>query len=217
MAAHEIRNPLGVIRGTVDLMRERSATSLSERDLTALGDIGEEVERLRQLTQDLLDLSTDRPLSLAPVAVGDILAEVSHAAESPHSLESAYGRDGDSLPPLEADGARLRQVFTNLLAIAAQAQKEGEVVIFHGPPRARSEHHRRRRRPGSPRGGRSTPLRSLLHDQVWRHRPWSRHRAATRRVPWGRAGLRTESTHRSPVQGYASAAVTLTIRTGKEH
>ena len=128
MAAHEIRNPLGVIRGTVDLMRERSGAVLAERDLAALGDIGEEVERLRQLTQDLLDLSNDRPLALAPVAVGEILAEVSRAAE--RSFPGIHVRlDGASLPPLEADGARLRQVFTNLLANAAQAQKEGEIFV----------------------------------------------------------------------------------------
>ena len=62
MAAHEIRNPLGVIRGTVDLMRERSGATLVDRDRVALNDIAEEVERLRRLTQDLLDLSADRPL-----------------------------------------------------------------------------------------------------------------------------------------------------------
>ncbi|WIG99271.1 hypothetical protein KGD87_15270 [Myxococcus sp. SDU36] len=33
MAAHEVRNPLGVIRGTVELMRERSGASLGEGEL----------------------------------------------------------------------------------------------------------------------------------------------------------------------------------------
>ena len=128
MAAHEIRNPLGVIRGTVDLMRERSGASLVDRDRIALNDIAEEVERLRRLTQDLLDLSADRPLVSGPVAPGDLLGEAARA------IEAAFPKirvrcELAALPSIVADEARLRQVFANLLANAAQAQGEGEVFL----------------------------------------------------------------------------------------
>jgi signal transduction histidine kinase len=128
MAAHEIRNPLGVIRGTVELMRERSGRSLGERDQAALGDIGAEVERLRKLTQDLLDLASDRPLDLAAVDVAALLDEVARATEATFP-EIRVRRELDGASTLDADAARLRQIFTNLLTNAAQAQRAGEITV----------------------------------------------------------------------------------------
>jgi signal transduction histidine kinase len=128
MAAHEIRNPLGVIRGTIDLMRERSAAALGERDRGALADIVVEVERLRQLTQDLLDLSSDRPLSLATTNVSAVIDEAARAVEASFP-DIRVRREGADLPPIQADAARLRQVFANLLVNAAQAQRAGEIEV----------------------------------------------------------------------------------------
>jgi two-component system OmpR family sensor kinase len=128
MAAHEIRNPLGVIRGTIELMRERSGASLSDRDRAAIADIVAEVERLRQLTQDLLDLSSDRALAVAPVDLGVLLDEASRATETSFP-DVRVQREIASLPGLDADASRLRQVFLNLLGNAAQAQGAGTITL----------------------------------------------------------------------------------------
>jgi len=128
MAAHEIRNPLGVIRGTIDLMRERSKAALSERDRHALEDIAGEVERLRRLTEDLVDLSADRPLMTGTTCLADLLAETARATEAMFPGISVRC-DVDALPSLDVDAVRLRQVFANLLSNAAQAQREGEIVV----------------------------------------------------------------------------------------
>jgi two-component system OmpR family sensor kinase len=128
MAAHEIRNPLGVIRGTVDLMRERSGNALGERDQAALLDITNEVERLRRLTQDLLDLASDRPLSLATTNVQELLDEAARATEA-SCPEIRVRREVTELPLIDADAARLRQVFANLLTNAAQSQHAGEITV----------------------------------------------------------------------------------------
>lgn len=128
MAAHEIRNPLGVIRGTVDLMRERAAPTLSDRDRRDLDDIGGEVERLRRLTQDLLDLSAERSLARSPTLLAEVLGDVARATESAFpgiTVRCAI----PALPAIGADAARLRQLFGNLLANAAQAQREGEIEV----------------------------------------------------------------------------------------
>jgi signal transduction histidine kinase len=128
MVAHEIRNPLSVIRGTVELMRERSAAGLAPRDAEALRDVLAEVERMRRLTEDFLDLGSERPLTRAPVDVLELAREAARAAEAAHpglrvSVVAAQ------LPPLEGDASRLRQVLANLLANAAQAQREGEIEV----------------------------------------------------------------------------------------
>jgi two-component system, OmpR family, sensor kinase len=128
MAAHEIGNPLGVIQGTIDLMRERSAATLSERDRVALADIAGEVERLQKLSRDLLDLASDRPLATAPTDIADLLDDVARATEARFDgVKVACGLAG--LPPIDADARRLRQVFTNLLTNAAQAQGPGEIEV----------------------------------------------------------------------------------------
>jgi signal transduction histidine kinase len=131
MAAHEIRNPLGVIRATVDLMRERSGGRLTERDQTDLDGIASEVERLHRLTQDLVDLSVDRPLVWKATSVADVLVETVRATEAAFPRVRVLCQI-PPLPEVQADPARLRQVFANLLTNAAQAQREGEIRVHAG-------------------------------------------------------------------------------------
>jgi two-component system, OmpR family, sensor kinase len=132
MAAHEIRNPLGVIRGTVELMHERSGAALSPRDRAGLEDVLGEVERLRRLTEDLLDLSADRPLALGLVLPEMLLEDVARTTEAAFpGLRVRLVRQGTP-PAIEGDTGRLRQVFANLLQNAAQAQGQGEVRLVVG-------------------------------------------------------------------------------------
>jgi signal transduction histidine kinase len=119
MAAHEIRNPLGVIRGAAELVRERSGDALARRDREALGDILGEVDRLRRLTEDLLDVTREPALVTAPCDLAEIALDGARAVERSHPEVAVQ----TALPPLpvEVDPARLRQVFANLLLNAAQA------------------------------------------------------------------------------------------------
>jgi len=129
MAAHEIRNPLGVIRGTIDLLRERSGAALGERGASDLQDVLGEVERLRRLTEDFLDVASDRPIVRARLDLRDVLEDAARGAEAsfpPVRVRRSFGE----LPPVEGDGGRLRQVFANLLSNAAQAQREGEIELI---------------------------------------------------------------------------------------
>jgi two-component system, OmpR family, sensor kinase len=127
-AAHEIRNPLGVIRGTVELMRERGEVTLSTRDKAALDDVLGEVERLRRLTQDFLDLSSERLVANEPVDLAAVLDDAARGVEAANP-GIAVRRSGAPDPRVRGDAGRLRQVFANLLANAAQAQGEGEVWV----------------------------------------------------------------------------------------
>ncbi|HEY8206897.1 MAG TPA: HAMP domain-containing sensor histidine kinase [Myxococcaceae bacterium] len=129
MAAHEIRNPLGVIRGTVELMQARLQRTLTPRDAEALADVLGEVERLKRLTEDLTDLAQDRPLAMDEVDVAVVLEDAARAARTSNPSVKVKLELGAALPRVRGDPARLRQVFANLLSNAAQAQPEGEVEV----------------------------------------------------------------------------------------
>jgi len=131
MAAHEIRNPLAVIRGTIDLLRERSGPALGERGASDLQDVLGEVERLRRLTEDFLDVAGDRAMVRSPLDLRDVLEDAARAAEASFPAVRVRCSLGE-LPAIEGDGSRLRQVFANLLSNAAQAQREGEIELTAG-------------------------------------------------------------------------------------
>jgi len=120
MVAHEIRNPLWVIRGTVELMRERNEQRLTSEDRGALADVLGEVDRLRELTDDFLDLAGERALALGPVDMVAALGATVRAFTTAHpGVAVVVAADGSAA--VEGDVRRLHQVFFNLLVNAAQA------------------------------------------------------------------------------------------------
>ena len=119
MVAHEVRNPLGIIRGAAELIGARAGERLEAVDLEALQDVLGEVQRLNRLTEDFLDLAREPRLERLTVELGTLVAEAArglgHAWASVEVMVD--------VPPLQvvADPGRLRQVLGNLLTNACQA------------------------------------------------------------------------------------------------
>jgi signal transduction histidine kinase len=118
MVAHEIRNPLGVIRGSVELVRARSGAALSARDGEALEDVLGETDRLRRLTDDFLDLARDPASTAEPSDVATVAADAARAVAATHPGLATHV---EGAARALADPGRLRQVLSNLLLNAAQA------------------------------------------------------------------------------------------------
>ena len=116
MAAHEIRNPLATIRGLMELYRERAPGEHGER---VVAEVLGEVERLSRLTGDLLDLSSERPLSTSSHPVESLVRSASASVQASHP--SLVVRCPDTQTLAEVDALRLGQVLQNLLRNAAQA------------------------------------------------------------------------------------------------
>ncbi|HVF58271.1 MAG TPA: MEDS domain-containing protein, partial [Thermoanaerobaculia bacterium] len=134
MLAHELRNPLAPIRTSAELLRQPGASP--ERALRASDVIGRQVCQLARLVDDLLDVSrvTHGRIELRRqrVDLADVMAQ---AIEAVRPLIERRGQTLEVvLPPepvaVQADPARLAQVFGNLLDNAAKYGGEGGSLRF---------------------------------------------------------------------------------------
>jgi signal transduction histidine kinase len=117
--AHEIRNPLMIIRATLtSLRRER----VSEADrLDAAADIDEETTRLNHLVSDVLDFAKPIRFELAPANVNDVCRASATAAWVGHdSSEVQLDLEAD-MPMAVTDAERLRTALVNILTNARHA------------------------------------------------------------------------------------------------
>jgi signal transduction histidine kinase len=127
---HELRNPLGVIESSLYILRGRVGED--ERGKKHVERIGEQLGVANQIISDLLDMIRDRPLERGRVALGPMLESI--LAVIPRPPEVTINASGvHSLPEIDADSTKLRQVLVNLIDNAVHA------VGNHGEVRVRGE------------------------------------------------------------------------------
>jgi two-component system, NtrC family, sensor histidine kinase HydH len=127
--AHEIRNPLGSIAGSVQLLR--SGKGLNEEDRQLCEIIQREANRLNDLVTDMMDLSKPRKpdLQLVDVAIlaREVVALAGKSGRAVSDVDVTFKSDGKPAR-VRADNAQLRQLVWNLVRNAVQASEAGEVV-----------------------------------------------------------------------------------------
>jgi len=124
--AHEIRNPLASIGGSVKLLQNLS--SLDEDQAKLISIVTRESERLNKLVSDFLLYSRDQRFELHEVDIVNLLGETLLLLEH-HPLLGSRTRIERKLPSrpvlVFADADRLRQVFWNICDNALKAMPEG--------------------------------------------------------------------------------------------
>lgn len=133
--AHEIRNPLASIAGSIEMLSESPALDERERRLLAI--ILKESDRLNHIIEEFLAYARERVPQLAPLDLRVIVEEVVTLfrgnAAADHGIEIALCAP-EALPAVPADAEQLKQVFYNLLRNAADAMPDGgRVEIEIGP------------------------------------------------------------------------------------
>lgn len=128
--SHELRTPLTAVKGYVDVLLLSGTTNLSEDQVSYLGIIKNNTNRLRSLIEDILDFArpdTKKKLNFTPVEITQVINEVVQM------LRFEYERKGMAvtldvpadLPPVMADQKRITQVFQNLFSNAVKYTYEG--------------------------------------------------------------------------------------------
>jgi two-component system sensor histidine kinase HydH len=127
--AHEIRNPLGSIAGSIELLRTGGTLSAEDRKLCEI--IERETARLNDLVGDMLQLARPRAPSKADLDLAATAREVVLlAARSGRGEDVPIRYDGLSTLLVQADAAQMRQVVWNLARNAIQASSaDVEVVV----------------------------------------------------------------------------------------
>jgi signal transduction histidine kinase len=117
--AHEVRNPLMIIKGALRTLGRDGASAADVRD--AAKDIDEEIERLNSLVTDVLDVARPIRFDAAPTDINAVCRAAAQAASAGHTQGPVTLDLAPALPDLVTDGERLRTVLVNLLMNALNA------------------------------------------------------------------------------------------------
>jgi signal transduction histidine kinase len=121
--AHEVRNPLMIIKATVRTLRR---AGLVARDLQeAAGDIDQEVTRLNRIVGDVLDFARPVTLACAPTDLNALCREAAAAAMTGEGAPAWRLSLDPRLPAVVTDGERLRTALLNILSNAREAVQTG--------------------------------------------------------------------------------------------
>jgi two-component system sensor histidine kinase HydH len=123
--AHEIRNPLGAIKGAVEILEEDYPAGHPKAEFYAI--ILKEVQRLNAVVTNFLDFARPVSLRFAPVEVREVLTSLeglisgqarAHQVQIFTSFHAGPAR-------VMADEALLKQAFLNIALNALEAMPEG--------------------------------------------------------------------------------------------
>jgi two-component system sensor histidine kinase HydH len=135
--AHELRNPLGTIKASAEMLNKQSTKQPPEVMAEMAGYIGSEVDRMNALISNFLDFA--RPLQIHPTTADlkavfdDILKQQSELAKSREVSLAVRGLDRPLSFTFDPD--LLKLAISNLLQNAVQASAPGQEVELRAAER----------------------------------------------------------------------------------
>lgn len=132
---HEINNPLAFILSNLEYIHQelQQKEELAEQErqevLEALAETRDGAERIRLIVRDLQTLSRSEDVGSGPSDVGSVVRTAAKMAMHELRHRARLVVECDGVPPVQGNGARLGQVFLNLLLNAAQAIVPGQVEV----------------------------------------------------------------------------------------
>lgn len=131
---HEVRNPLGSIRGVVQLLGKRLKSSPDPKTIEFMEILGEETERLERILVSFQYFTRPMSLEKEQVDMSSLIEKTIRIARSAYTQTSINFKENGPMPAIEADPASLKQVFMNLIKNAGEAGSEVVITAAHEPP-----------------------------------------------------------------------------------
>lgn len=127
--SHEIRNPLGIIRSSAELLKKKAAKVDPTNTIPDI--IVEESSRLNSIITDFINYAKPRSPNIAPCRVEEVIEKNITFLEAQmnkqgYIIEKKYQ---NSLPQIMADSNMLYQSFLNILINAMQAMPNGGRIL----------------------------------------------------------------------------------------
>jgi two-component system sensor histidine kinase HydH len=124
--AHDLRNPLSIIKNTVEIMENKQKLRLEER-VIYYGRLRRAIERISHQIEDVLDFVRPVTLTFKQHLVNEILASSLEKIIKPDTVEIKMP---ENFVYAVCDFTKLEVVFTNLLMNSIQAMNNsGQIVI----------------------------------------------------------------------------------------
>ncbi|CAD7777349.1 MAG: Sensor protein ZraS [Candidatus Methanoperedenaceae archaeon GB37] len=122
--SHEIKNPLGVISSTAELLQNRKKEDETQAQLAQI--ILEETKRLNQTLSEFLEFARPEIPKFAPCAVTEVLDKLlSFLIPDFQSHRIEVIKEYRDNPVIEADSNLLHRAFLNIIMNAIQAMPSG--------------------------------------------------------------------------------------------
>jgi len=127
--SHEIRNPLGIIRSSAELLKKKVAKVDPENSIPDI--IVEEASRLNSIITDFINYAKPRSPNFGACRVEEVIGKnitflEAQIKEQGYVIKKNYQ---NSLPEIMADGTMLYQSFLNILINAMQSMPEGGRIL----------------------------------------------------------------------------------------
>lgn len=127
---HEVRNPLGAIKGAVEILEDELAEDSPRREFANIAKM--EVERINKLVTEFLNFARTPKLEKTPADVNDLVNSVRLLIEPQAEKQkvSVIEKLTSDLPKVIIDADQIKQVLLNLALNALQAMPTGGKLTF---------------------------------------------------------------------------------------
>jgi signal transduction histidine kinase len=124
--AHEVNNPIGIIRGYLRTMIPEARDAQLKDELRILD---EEAHACQRIAEDLVAFSRTSELRREEVEVASVIADIAQRLEASGELHGAHVKVAAEACAISLDAGRIRQVVSNLVRNAADAAPEGIIEV----------------------------------------------------------------------------------------
>jgi signal transduction histidine kinase len=131
MIAHELKNPLGIIKGSIDIIAKEGVKAQVSR--TMMGYIQDEVKRLNRLVEDFLSFARPNPAHKSFVDINHVVNKIVSLIPLPEFKEKEIALTvqlAEDIAEVNVDEHQIYQALVNIFNNAVQAiPHQGEITV----------------------------------------------------------------------------------------